>query len=105
MKQLKIKTIQKGAPVVNAGCIEKKCLHFAKLYIDMSSKYCGIYHWFNSVDNIPKIYIQAKKESLHLSPDCGRRKETIIELPQFEGWDIIHASIGKYTLTIYLEKQ
>lgn len=91
-----------GAPIVNGGHVDRTgCV---LLSIDMRSKRCDVLGWGDSA-GIPLVQVFAVDESLHLMDGVPRYAPTTIEFPEFKGWTVLSADIGRYTLRVYLAKE
>jgi hypothetical protein len=99
----RINVIEQGAPLVNEGTFHRRGKSVVALEIDLHSKYCQVMATY-SADGAPGVIIGATKRSLHLLKGMPRRKETTIEFPNFVGWYIWCASIGRYSLSVCLVK-
>ena len=97
---VKIAIKQQGAPRVNNGCVAVGAESIKALEVDMHSKYCNISA--TTGGDIPGVMISEDENSLHLHKT--KKGDTWIEFPQFKGWTVWSASIGRCTLYVCLVK-
>ena len=69
--------------------------------IDLKAKW-AIIDCTGSNDDIPLILLSYDKETLHLTK--SKKDDTILEFPEFKGWDIMCSQISKYNLIITFVK-
>lgn len=89
-----------GEIIVNSGWEvpgEYKVLSF-----DLHSKYSEILSW-GSEDEYPFVLLWANERTL--KTDEGMKNQpTEIKLKDYRGWNVLGADVGRYSLTIFLEK-
>ncbi|MFA6355403.1 MAG: hypothetical protein WCW65_03190 [Candidatus Paceibacterota bacterium] len=103
-KDLKIEIEQQGAPVVNCGWILKEYKDVATVEIDMRSKYCEYECSIGGSDGTCGIGIGTSERSLYLDESKPREHSTIINFPQFVGWNIFAVVSSRYTVAICFVK-
>lgn len=82
---------------MNVAWIKARGESVAAIFVDLHSKRCDV----DDCDG--QIRIRAIPDiSLHLDESKPIDAETIIELPEFSGWEVFLAEISKYTLRICL---
>jgi len=104
MIKLSVKVTKQGAPIVKDGHIKRICSDVALVEIDLISKYCEV-DAAGGDDEPPTLYISPTEESDYLMEGADVGVVTIVELPDFTGWDIYTAKITKYTLRVCLTKE
>lgn len=98
-----INVVTQGAPIINEGSVHRNGDNVVALEIDLSSKYCKV--GATSGGTLPGIYIDADEQSLNLDESKKVEDSTFIEFPQYEGWNVWCASIGRYTLSVCLVRE
>lgn len=102
MSQLKDLNYQvtPGEIVVNDGWEvpgEYKVISF-----DLKSKYAEVLSW-GSDDGYPVVYLWAAERTLKTN-EAMKDIPTEIKLKDYRGWDVLGTDVGRYSLTIFLEK-
>jgi hypothetical protein len=99
----KIKKV--GAPIINNGYIKEVGKNIVAIEFDLRSKWCEVDGVYGGDDEPCGIYIAANEKSTNLNENIKREKLTIIEFPDFIGWDVFMTDINKYTLKICFIKK
>jgi hypothetical protein len=99
----KIKKV--GAPIVNNGYIKEVGKNVIAIELDLRSKWCDVEGFYGGNDEPCGIHIGTNIKSVSLNENVSRFEPTIIEFPDFVGWDIFLTDINKYTLKICLIKK
>lgn len=103
-KQIKIKTLNQGKPIINHGVEFVKTSKMILLVVDLESKYCVVSA--TGGGDYPSVFIDSTNDSLHLKKlKRGENPLTLIEFPEYKGWMCWMAEISKYTLSVLLLKQ
>jgi hypothetical protein len=97
-----------GAPVVNHGLVVAEGPGVVAIAIDMQSKYCileatGSTHNTNG-EEIPSVTIGAQEGSQYLEPKAPKGDSTEIAFPDYVGYKVFCADMGKYSLSVCLIK-
>lgn len=100
--KIKVKIAHQGAPIVNYGEIAEVGKNIIGLYVDLKSKYCEVDAMTTGSDGICGVYIGTNEESIKLKEDVDRNEPTKIEFPEFKGWNVFAAHLGRYTLSVCL---
>jgi len=95
---------KQGAPVVNGGYVYRIGRNIVALEIDLKSKYCEVSISFKDSDGTCGLYITTNERSIHLNKKVSREEPTVLEFPDFIGWDVFAYGIGRYTLSVCLVK-
>ena len=93
--------LEQGEIIVNDGYetpVECKVIVF-----DIASKYAEVLA-VGSDDECPTVILWATASTLKLD-ESKKGQPTEIKLPDYKGWDILTASVGRYSLTVVLEKR
>ena len=103
MKELKeVKFgLEQGEIIVNDGYetpVECKVLVF-----DLASKYAEVLA-VGSDDECPTVLLWATDSTLKLD-ESKKGQPTEIKLHDYKGWDVLIASVGRYSLTVVLERK
>lgn len=93
-----------GAPIINNIHIIKSSQDLAAIEIDLKSKYCKVVSYFSGSEGQVGIWIGSDERSLYLNNNVDRNIATVIEFPQFKGWTVWAATIGRYTCQVCLIK-
>jgi hypothetical protein len=93
---IKINVVTQGAPLINVGSVYKQGDDVVALEIDLYTKYCSI--GATTGGNLPGLII----DSPECSAECEELPSTFIEFPEFAGWRVWCAAIGRYTLSVCL---
>lgn len=72
------------------------------LVFDLVSKYAEILSW-GCEDNYPTIQLWADEDTLNVD-ELKKGYPTELKFTAHKGWRVLSASIGRYTLTVVLEK-
>lgn len=99
--------VMQGRPIMSHayGYLVRGNDDVVTFYVDLNSKYCEVTgSGGNTAEEGPMIFLDATEHSLHLGPasdpDCG----TVIQFPEFPGWNVHAAGISRYTLAVALTK-
>lgn len=93
--------LEQGEIMVNHGYetpVECKVLVF-----DLASKYAEVLA-VGSEDEYPTVLLWATDSTLNLD-ESKKGQPTEIKLHDYKGWDVLIASVGRYSLTVVLEKR
>lgn len=104
-KKVKIEITQQGAPAVNFGWVHKLGKGIVAIGIDLQSKYCNLMACTNGDSDGPGVILVADKNTLYLKRGKSVEELTWIQFPEYQGWNIWCAQIGRYTLSICLIKE
>jgi len=98
---LKIEIIEQGAVRVNAGWTRKRYADIALIEIDLHSKYAR----YEGICDGPSLILGADADTMHRHPNFDMLTDTIIRLPEYEGW-AVYAVEGprRYTMKVVLMK-
>lgn len=99
-KPLKYELVRQGTPLLKEAYIMAESNSVVAIQINMRSKRCRVYAWGSDENSMPNILIDSTEESLHLHPE--NKGDTIIEFPQYKGWEVWSATIAKYSLYLCL---
>lgn len=95
--------IQQGAPVINGGCIIERSENLIAIEIDMKSKYCEVgLFTHEDPENVCGLMIGANEDSLNLKEGIDKDTYTEIKFPNFKGFSVFAANLGRYTLSVCL---
>jgi len=94
-------TLEQGEIIVNSAHEEQ--VECKVLVFDLTSKYAEVLT-IGCVNDYPTILLCANDGTLNLDRSKGS-KPTEINLPDYVGWDVLSASVGRYTLTVVLERK
>lgn len=97
---VKIKICTQGEIFVNAG-YEEPC-ELKMLYIDLEQKRADTISMGATVDGIPELMLYADEETLGVDKNKGLG--TVIQFPEYKGWEVLNCWVGRYTLTVILKK-
>jgi hypothetical protein len=106
MKTVKI-NIHQGAPKVGCAYLHRKSGGLATIEINMKSKYCYIAGTSSMSTKVPGEYvpgIDIDFNDCSLYVDKRYRGGTMVEFPEFQGWSVWSADMGRYTGRICLVK-
>jgi hypothetical protein len=88
-----------GAPRVNCAVVTCRSETVALIEIDMGSKRCVV----DTVGGDPPfVGIGATRGSLHLEKCTPRHAATLVEFPDFAGWQVWSAEASRYTVRVTL---
>ncbi len=104
MKNIKIKVIQQGAPIVNTGWVVESGKNIVALYVDLKSKYCEVSSSFSGSNGDCGVSLKATERSLHLNEEVEKEDFTSIVFSDYKGWDVFAYYLGRYTLNVCLVK-
>jgi hypothetical protein len=99
----KIKKV--GAPIVNNGYIKEVGKNIIAIEFDLKSKWCEVDRFYGGDDKPCGLYIGTNNRSVSLNEKVDKDEPTVIEFPDFAGWDIFLTDINRYTLKICLIKK
>ena len=102
--KIKIKITQQGAPAINNGYVVEVGERVVALSVDLTSKYCNVSSSFSGSKGECGVVLRASERSLYLNEKSNREDITIIEFPDFEGWNVFAYYLGRYTLNVCLIK-
>lgn len=98
--QTPIEIKAQGAPRINAALVHARGETCALLSVDLHSKYCQVLSWGGE-----SVFVGASERSLHLDESQPREAPTEIAFPEFAGWRVWCADLGRYTLSLALIKE
>ena len=101
---VKIKLKNRGEPVINRGVIREVNENLIAIEIDLKSKWCEVSCTTGGNGDIIGIYIDATTKSTNLRKGAKVDEPTVIDLPDFTGWDVFTCHVSRYTLRICLIK-
>ena len=93
--------LEQGEIVVNHGY--ENPVECRVLVFDLASKYAEVLS-VGSDDECPTVLLWATDSTLRLD-ESKKGQPTEIKLPEYKGWDILTASVGRYSLTVVLERK
>lgn len=103
--QTPMNILHQGGPVVNTACIEVVSGRLAAIFVDTATKYCEDGGHGGGSDGEPiEIVVMASDRALRTHPDHKAAEPTIIQFPDFPGWDLWSVLYGRYTIYITLIK-
>lgn len=73
------------------------------LSFDLKSKYAEVLSW-GSGDDCPSVILWANEGTLKTDKKL-KNTPTKIKLKDYRGWNVLGVNVGRYTLTIFLEKR
>lgn len=96
--------VQTGAIFVNHALIDDNT-ELKLVHVDLKSKRAEVFGFFGGEgDEIPEIHLKANSETLHFD-ETNPQALTTIFFPEFKGWDIHTAEIGRYTLYVVFKRE
>ena len=102
MDEVKINIIKQGGPIIEFGRILLKTPKIIAIDITLISKRCLLSGTLHG-DLPPQLFLMGNEDSIGLK-EGDEDKETTIELPEYENWDVFASSISRYTLNVCLMK-
>lgn len=109
MKQYKrtpIKITQQGKPIVSgdAAVVIQEAENIVALSISMESKRCFVDASYGSSEGDIGIIIDCDENSLFLSEEA-EDTVTLVEFPEYRGWQYFASSSGRYDIQVCLVKE
>lgn len=97
----RVKIVEQGSPRVDVdgGLVLRRGDGVAAVIVELHSKRCAV------DAHGPELFLRATPESLHLDEGQPREKDTVIELPDFAGWNVWLAEVSKRTLCVCLIRE
>lgn len=92
-----------GAPRISDRdniSIIKQCDEMVILAIDCSSKRHNV-DAMNG-DDVPTLYVSCNEETLHWDESYPRESFTVVELPDFPGWEVWSCYAARYSIYVTL---
>lgn len=103
---VRIEVIQPGPVRVNAALMHRQADGIACIYVDMHSKHVEEPMIGGGDGEPPTLYFIAGDHALHLDEDYPRDAMTVIQFPDYVGWDVFATSgPARYTLGVVLVKK
>ena len=90
-----------GAVVVNDAYCHRRGDKIVAIYVDLASKRAEYGGASSGEDIAPMILLVGNEETLHINEE-KRGETTLIEFPEFVGWNVFAAHVARYTLAVVL---
>jgi hypothetical protein len=103
--KIKLEIPVQGAPIVNYAHVCEVGENIVAIEIDMMSKYCEVDAFVGGSVGECGIYIGTNSHSLKLNKNVVSSAPTLVEFPQFNGWHVFSAHIGRYNVSVCLIKR
>lgn len=103
IEEVKFVTETDGAVIVNGGYVNARGDGVVAASFDLTTKYADVAAHTSDENDVPGIML-GDKNAIHINED-RKKVMTHIVFPQYAGWNIHCADIGRYTLSICFVKR
>lgn len=103
-QEVAFRITEQGCIRVNAAHLHRAGPGIAAVYVDLHSKRAVVSHTGGGDDEPPSITLEADEGTLHLDETKPRESTTTFDFPEYRGWQVYGAAVGRYTLSVCLVK-